>query len=115
MRAAILMCLVAVFGFGCGASTPEPRATFTPEQLDAAQKIVAAMEGGESIRDMTQQSTVVVGPGFFLLDYKEKEIGCRAMDIVRQNNGLREGFILRESMNDREVGSYVSGYLSMKE
>jgi len=57
---------------------------------------------------------VLVGPMFYTWEFKAKEGLCRAIGYVSKSRGGHEDLILRDSRTNNEVGSCVTGMLTLK-
>jgi|SRR6266850_298498 len=87
---------------------------FTDEQLQPARELVRTMEEADAVRCWTMPASVVVGPTFRMLDFLQKQLGCQALDVMRQSRGFRAGFKLRDPQNRRWIGAFNMGFLSLR-
>jgi hypothetical protein len=111
MKWLALFLMVPALVLGCRREKPE---TYTADQISGARFVIAAMVESGALRDWNQRGAVTVGQAFQDLRFEDRQNACRAVDILRQTDGLAAGFAIREEGSGKRVGRYRQGRLYMK-
>lgn len=98
------------------APTPSAEARqFSAENVRRSEAALARIVELDGIRDISRKSTVIVGRSFALAEFETKRGMLVQVMVVRHSRGLSTDFILREPINEREIGYFKDGYLELNE
>lgn len=110
--AAFVLVLALVIGI-CQPDNPAPSVRERPttyEQLTAAREVVTNLEAMGAVTNYSNPHSIIVGRSFSLFDFEQKRVAVWSIGVVRRSQGLDDGFMIRDAMTNKMIGSYVSGH-----
>lgn len=124
VAAVAAMWLIALLIFHEAARTPEDDARMrvidstraaNAGRLGAIRDHVDRLKTRHIVLSWADGASIIVEPRFFKMDFASKSAVCTEIAEARTAFGLSPDFILRESMNNRRIGEFLSGTLNIEQ